>query len=78
MFENIPINNRKRLDVNIMSQIANIDSTLYAFSEIFPAREPETKFDKFLELVKAFSSGTLIGYRRKQAFVENEQNFEKE
>lgn len=44
-----------------MSQIANIDSTLYAFSEIFPAREPETKFDKFLELVKAFSSGTLTG-----------------
>lgn len=44
-----------------MNEITNIDSTLYAFSEIFPPKEPETKFDKFLELVKAFSSGTLVG-----------------
>lgn len=39
----------------------NIDDTLYAFSGIFPSKEPETKFDKVLELIKAFSSGTLVG-----------------
>lgn len=44
-----------------MNEISNMDSTLQAFSEVFPPKEPETKFDKFLELVKAFSSGTLVG-----------------
>lgn len=44
-----------------MNEISNMDSTLQAFSEVFPPKEPETKFDNFLELVKAFSSGTLVG-----------------
>lgn len=37
-----------------MNEISNMDSTLQAFSEVFPPKEPETKFDNFLELVKAF------------------------
>ena len=44
-----------------MNQLTNLDNSLYAFSEIFPPKEPETKFDKFLELIKAFSSGTFVG-----------------
>ena len=44
-----------------MNQIANIDDTLAAFSEIFPPQKQETKFDKALDLIKAFSSGTLVG-----------------
>lgn len=44
-----------------MNQISSIDDTLYAFSELFPPKEPETKFDKILDLIQAFSSGTLIG-----------------
>ena len=28
-----------------MKELCNIDSTLYAFSEIFPSQEPETKFE---------------------------------
>lgn len=44
-----------------MNEILNLDNTLCAFSEVFPPKEPETKFDKFLELVQAFSSGTLVG-----------------
>lgn len=44
-----------------MNQIVNIDDTLFAFSEIFPPQKQETKFDKVLDLIKAFSSGTLVG-----------------
>lgn len=44
-----------------MNEISNIDSTLRAFSEVFPPQQPETKFDKFLKLVETFSSGTLVG-----------------
>lgn len=44
-----------------MNEISNIDDTLYAFSELFPPQEPETKFDKIIDLIKAFSSGTLVG-----------------
>lgn len=44
-----------------MNEILNIDDTLYAFSELFPPQEPETKFDKILDLIRAFSSGTLVG-----------------
>lgn len=44
-----------------MNAVSNIDDTLYAFSELFPPQEPETKFDKVLDLIKAFSSGTLVG-----------------
>lgn len=44
-----------------MNEISNMDSTLQAFSEVFPPKKPETRFDKFWELVKAFSSGTLVG-----------------
>lgn len=44
-----------------MNEISNMDSTLEAFAEVFPPQEPETKFDKFLELIEAFSSGTLVG-----------------
>ena len=44
-----------------MNEISNIDDTLHAFSELFPPQEPETKFDKILDLIQAFSSGTLVG-----------------
>lgn len=44
-----------------MNEVSNIDDTLYAFSELFPSQEPETKFDKILDLIQAFSSGTLVG-----------------
>ena len=29
-----------------MNELSNIDNTLYAFSELFPPQQPETKFDK--------------------------------
>lgn len=44
-----------------MNEVSNIDNTLYAFSELFPPQEPETKFDKILDLIKTFASGTLVG-----------------
>lgn len=44
-----------------MNEISNIDDTLYAFSELFPTQKPETKFDKILDLIQVFSSGTLVG-----------------
>ena len=44
-----------------MNELSNIDNTLYAFSELFPPQQPETKFDKILDLIKSLSSGTLVG-----------------
>lgn len=44
-----------------MNEISNIDNTLYAFSELFPPQEPETKFDKILDLIKTLACGTLVG-----------------
>ena len=52
-----------------MNQLTNLDNSLYAFSEIFPPKEPETKFDKFLELIKAFSSGTFLILYKSALFV---------
>lgn len=44
-----------------MNEVSNIDNTLYAFSELFPPQESETKFDKILDLIKTLSCGTLVG-----------------
>ena len=45
-----------------MNQISNLGNTLYDSPELFQPKEPETEFDKFLELVQTFSSGTLVGF----------------
>lgn len=44
-----------------MSEVSDIDNTLYTFSKLFPPQEAETKFDKILDLIKELASGTLVG-----------------
>lgn len=46
---------------SLMNGVSDFERTLHAFAEIFPPAVPETKFEKFLELLKVFSSGTLTG-----------------
>lgn len=38
-----------------------VDYTLQVYNEIFPPPVPDSKFDKVLDLIKAFSSGTTVG-----------------
>ncbi len=44
-----------------MNETTNIDSVLNAFSDLFPPKEPETRYEKILEFIKAFISGSFIG-----------------
>ncbi len=44
-----------------MNETANIDSVLNAFSELFPPKEPETRYEKILEFIKAFTCGSFVG-----------------
>lgn len=44
-----------------MNETTNIDSVLNAFSELFPPKEPETRYQKILEFIKAFTCGSFVG-----------------
>ena len=45
----------------MMNSMLGLERTLDAYATIFPPQQPQTKFDKLIELVEAYSSGTLAG-----------------
>lgn len=45
----------------MVSSIQPVDMTLLTLDKLFPPEQPSTKFDKIIDLVKALSSGTIVG-----------------